>query len=489
VVDVDAVTKRFGPTVALDAVSLRVRAGELLCLAGENGSGKSTLVWTIAGVQRPDGGRILVDEREVAYRTPRDAMDDGIALVAQEPAAARSLSVAENLFLPGMRSPARRVRRSELAERAVPLLEEVGLAGLDPRTLYRSLSQPQRELVEIARAIATRPRVLILDEATTRVGDPERLFELLERRNRDDEMAVVMITHRLREIRRLARRVVVLRDGRLAGELDSAEMTDEAITALMVGRELGPHLHHGRAPHQDERLAARAIRVHPSRPPFDLSVRRGEILGVAGLAGSGRTALLRALAGLRAHGGTMRVDGEPVRGGDVRSALAAGVALVPEDRIGQGVFPSLSVSRNVALARHRGLRRARRRDEHEVTRPFVAQLAIRTASLDSPVRALSGGNQQKVVLARTLLRTPSVLLLDEPTRGIDIGGKRDVYDAIARLADEGTAIVVASSELPELLTVCDRIVVLHHGELAGVVERADFSEEAVVVLSLGGTAS
>jgi ABC-type sugar transport system ATPase subunit len=361
-------------------------------------------------------------------------------------------------------------------------------AGLDPRTPYRDLSQPRRELVEIARALASRPRLLILDEATTRVGDPERLFELLERLNRDDGLAVVMITHRLREIRRLSQRVVVLRDGRLAGELDGSEMTDDRITSLMVGRELGPHLHHARLPHHADRIVASGVRVHPSCAPIELSVRRGEILGVAGLAGSGRTALLRSLAGLRRHGGSVHVDGEPLRDGDVRAALAAGVALVPEDRIAQGVFPSLSVSRNVALARHRGLRPVRRRDERELTRPFVGRLAIRTASLDTPVRALSGGNQQKVVLARTLLRTPRVLLLDEPTRGIDIGGKRDVYDAIAQLADAGTAIVVASSELPELLTVCDRILVLHRGEAAGVVERRDFSEEAVVVLSLGGTA-
>ena len=472
--------------MALDDVELSIAPGEVVALAGENGSGKSTLAKLLAGVLRPDRGELVVDGQPCEFAGPREALDAGIALVAQEPTAVPQLSVAENVLLGDIRNPRRRFRRRAQQRAAVPLLAAVGLE-IDPARPFASLSSGERELAEVAKALAARPRLLVLDEATSRLPDPERLFEVVERL-REDGVSTVFITHRLSEIRRLADRAVVLRDGRLVGEVAGSDMTDERLSTMMVGRDPADAFRPGdREEPGRDRLLVESLVVGGAARPASLAVRAGEVVGLAGLMGAGRTELLETIAGVRrCRGGSVSVDGRRVRGGSIRHALAAGIALVPEDRMTQGIVPAASISDNLALRPAPPLLPAPRRRERIDAQSAIDRLGIRAAGVEAPLRTLSGGNQQKVVLARALAHRPRVLLLDEPTRGIDVGARFEIYAVIDRLVQDGVAVVVASSELLELLGLCDRILVLHERAIAGELARDDATEERLALLSAGG---
>lgn len=482
------ISKRFGSTAALDDVSMTVLPGEVLALAGENGSGKSTLARCLSGGWRPDEGSITLDGAVRSYATPRAALDDGVAMIAQELTVVPHLSVAENVCLPFLRGSAtRRFRRSATVDRACSVLDRLEL-GVDPRAPVGQLGVVQQTMVEVAKALMTSPRFLILDEVTSRLGRSDvRVVERILRQLADSGVGVVIITHRIKEMTDQADRAVVLRDGRNAGELSRRDLTADRLVRLMVGRDIEGTL--VRRPSRDaaDALVVEGIRADGSVHEVSLRVRAGEIVGLAGLVGAGRSELLESLAGVRPReGGSVTVRGRRVPAGRPRSAMEAGLVLVPEDRHRQSLVLDFSVTENLALGKYRltdGV--ARRRDRRDVDRA-VADFGIKVVDPGAPIAALSGGNQQKVVIARALARTPEVLLLDEPTRGVDIGARGDIYRIIVERAGRGMAVLLASSDLVELLSVCSRVLVMHEGRIVADLDEASATEESITLASMGG---
>jgi ABC-type sugar transport system ATPase subunit len=481
----EGIVKRYANVTALDDVTIEVRRGEALALAGENGSGKSTFAKILAGVVAPDGGTITLDDTEQRFANPREALAAGIALVSQEGTAVPEMSIGENVMLPSLQRPLRRYSRRALLAQAVPHLHAVGL-DVDPRRPFSTLRTGQRELAEVAKALAGDPRLLILDEVTARLPDPEQLFALVETL-RARGVATIFITHRLREMRRLADRVVVLRDGRRVGELPREEVEDDRLARMMVGRDLERFFHHEGSRRGAVALRVRDVLVPRTETPISFEARAGEVVGLAGLVGAGRSELLETIAGVTpARGGTIAVGDREVRCTSARRALEAGIALVPEDRAKQGLVLNAPLRENVTMGHARTWSVARRRTERAVAADAIGELRIRASSVDAPIKSLSGGNQQKVVIARAINRSPKVLLLDEPTRGVDVGAKEEIYRIVQELLERGMAVVIASSDLLELLGLCDRILVLFEHRIVGELSREDATEERIALLSAGG---
>ncbi len=485
------ITKRFPGVVALRDVGLDLGQGEVLAVIGENGAGKSTLMKILAGVQPPDAGAILLDGEEVVITSPRHAADLGIALIHQELNLLPNLSVGANIFLGREPQRAGWMQQRQIFADSEKILARVGL-DFSPNLLVQRLSIGHRQLVEIARALSAEARVLIMDEPTSSLstGEAEVLFGVIDDL-RGRGVSIIYVSHRLREVETLADRVVVLRDGENAGELARDQITHDAMVQRMVGRDVSQF--YVRTPHEvgAEVLAVQDL-ISPAWPdhPLTFSLRAGEIVGVAGLVGAGRTELLRVLFGIdRALGGRIAVGGEAVTLKSPRDAIAAGLALVPEDRKQQGLVLDLAVRQNLTLA---GVWRHRlaggwlnRKQEAEDTARMIDTLAIKTPTETQAVRLLSGGNQQKVVLGKWLSLKPRILLMDEPTRGIDIGAKQEIYRMMETLARDGIAILFVSSELEEILGMSDRVLVMHDGYITGELARDALSEEAVMHLATG----
>jgi ribose transport system ATP-binding protein len=487
--EVRSLSKSFTGVRALHQVSLTLGRGEVLAVIGENGAGKSTLMKILAGVQEPDSGEILVEGQPVRIDSVRAAEHLGIALIHQELNLADNLDVASNIFLG--REPRRAcfVDRGRLREDSRKFIGQVGL-DCDPTTLVGALSLGRQQLVEIAKALSTNARVLIMDEPTSSLSqhETEQLYRVVkELRSRG--VSIVYISHRLGEVKELADRVVVLRDGENAGELQRDEINHDAMVKLMVGRDLARH---ARASFGsgEALLEARDLRT-PANPthPLNFSLKPGEIVGVAGLVGAGRTELLRVLFGIdRAVGGEVRVAGAPVAMRSPMDAIRAGLALVPEDRKQQGVILEMAVGQNTTLT---SLRRDANRGflnrprEAEIAAQMTKQMNVKTPSLAQFVQFLSGGNQQKVALGKWLAMEPKVLLLDEPTRGIDVGAKQEIYRLMEELAGRGVAILFVSSEMEEVLRMSDRTLVMCQGRITGELQRDELSEEAVMRLATG----
>ncbi|MGA1707301.1 MAG: sugar ABC transporter ATP-binding protein [Phycisphaerales bacterium] len=479
--EVHEIGKRFPAVTALDRVSLRVAAGEVHGVIGENGAGKSTLMKILAGIERPDAGRLVLDGRPYAPRNAREATDAGVAMIHQELNLAPALTAAENIVLG--REPRRWgfVRRGAMRAEAKRRLDEVG-ASIDPDAIVGDLPVAGQQLVEIAKALAQQSKVLILDEPTAVLSERETrsLFALI-RRLRASGTAILYISHLLPEVRDLCDRISVLRDGRLVAETTPQESDADRLASLMVGRELAD-VYPPRAPRPaaGTRLAVRGVSVPGHVREASFEIAPGEILGLAGLVGSGRTELAEAIAGLRRMGaGEVRLEGTAVRVRSARQALDRGIAYVSEDRKGRGVFVELACRENLVLpnlAAYGAFVPSRRR-EREATAAWIRTLDIRCPDPAAPMRTLSGGNQQKFAVASRLDVKPTVLLLDEPTRGVDVGAKRELYHLIARLASEGLACLVISSELPELIGLCHRIAVMRQGRLVGEVDPAAQSSE------------
>ncbi len=489
--EVRQVTKRFAGVSALRDVSLSIAPGEIHAIIGENGAGKSTLMKILAGVQRPDAGDIRLSGESVSIHSVHHALKLGIALIHQELNLADNLDVGANIFLGreptrlGLIDSARIRRQSQQYLRMVAL-------DVSPSTLVSSLTIGQQQLVEIAKALSVQARILIMDEPTSSLSQHEsaRLFQVI-RNLRSQGVTVIYISHRLGEIKELADRVTVLRDGQNAGNLRREEIDHDRLVQLMVGRDISQF--YARRPHrigepvlEVEELRTRAWPRHAAT----FHVGAGEMVGVAGLVGAGRTEMLRALFGIDVRlGGTIRVAGQELTLRSCRDAIAAGMALVPEDRKQQGVILEMGIRGNIGLP---GLKRHQRRggflnrtrERHDAQR-MTRELKIKSTNDRQQVRYLSGGNQQKVVLAKWLAMEPRVLLLDEPTRGVDIGAKQEIYRLMEELAERGVAILFVSSEMEEVLSMSDRVIVFHEGRVTGELAGDQMSEEAVMQLATG----
>lgn len=489
------IVKRYPGVVALSGVSMSIDAGEVVSVVGENGAGKSTLMKVLAGDVRPDEGELRLEGEVVRFREPRDAIAAGVVLIHQELSLADNLDVGANILLG--REPRRGpfLDRAEARRLASAALARVGLDDLDPSRPVAGLGMGTRQLVEIAKALATEAKVIIMDEPTSSLTDRETDVLLATiGRLRGAGTSVVYISHRLEEIRRISDRVEVLRDGRHVGTLVGDAIDREAMVRLMVGRDLERgDLRAGATPTSDGPPRLRVFGLRTTRFPhasIDLEVRPGEIVALAGLVGAGRTELLRAIVGIDPiRSGVVEVDGRPIVVRHPADAAAAGVVLVPEDRKADGLLLEESVRDNLVLpglARFaRGPFRSRRRESRAAT-GLVTRLGVRPPRLAHPAGGLSGGNQQKVAVGRWVACDPTVLLLDEPTRGVDVGAKAEVHALLDELARRGAAIVAASSEMEELLAVADRVVVLHDGAIAGELPREDATEAAIMALATGG---
>jgi rhamnose transport system ATP-binding protein len=481
------ISKSFAGVEVLRDVDLDLQKGEIHALLGENGAGKSTFAKILAGVHRPTRGTIALNGAPVEVTSPHAAQKLGITLIHQEPISFPDLSVAENLVLGGEGGWFGNVPWAEMTREARKYMDLLGVR-IDVTKPMRGLSIADQQMVEIARAIASDSRLIIMDEPTAPLTprEVETLFGIA-RRLRDEGRTIIFISHRLEEVRALCDRVTIFRDGNRIATDSINSLTDADIIRLMIGRPLKEYLHKDTA--KAGQVGAVALEVQSLTLPgvftdISFSVRAGEIVGLGGLVGAGRTDVARAIFGVApAETGTVKVHGKPVTIRQPEEAIALGLAFVPEDRAVAGIFRTLSVEQNISAAIPKKIAPAgfiRRALEKTLARDSVKKLRIRLASINQPIGELSGGNQQKAILARWLLSDPSILILDEPTRGIDIGVKAEFYDMIGELAAQGKAILLISSELPELLALCDRVLVMAEGRLTAEIPRAEATQEKVM---------
>jgi ribose transport system ATP-binding protein len=493
--ELSGISKTYPGVRALDDVNLRVYRGEVLGLIGENGAGKSTLMRVLGGVIAPSEGAIRIGGNDYAQMTVSEATRAGIAFVHQELNLFENLDVAANVFIGREKltgGPLKLVDNAEMHARVTPLLKRLG-ADFSPSTLVDSLSIAERQMVEIAKALSMDARVIIMDEPTSSltISETERLLEVIADLKAHG-ISVIYISHRLGEIMTCADRVAVLRDGRTVGELARHELSHAAMIRLMIGRDLNtlytPPKQPPRAGGCD--ISGLVTSAYPDQE-INLSVRRGEILGLAGLVGAGRTSLARAAFGIDPLlGGEIRIDNAPVGVASPQDAIRQGIYLVPEDRKKSGLVLELPIRENVTLANLRNYARmwlVSGSAEREVAKRQVRSLSIKAPSIDIEAVTLSGGNQQKVVLGKWLSMQPRVMFFDEPTRGIDVGAKSEIYALMRELADQGVAIVMISSDMEEVIGVSDRVAVMHEGSVSGVLEREQFSEYNVLRLAIGQT--
>lgn len=485
----DNVSKSFGPIEVLSGISLELKPGEVHAVIGENGAGKSTLMRILSGHLPPTKGSLHLDDRPVTFSGPVDAESKGIVLVHQEILLAEDLTVAQNLFL------GREIRRfglvddSAMRERTRAVLQELG-ASIDPDREVRRLSVADRQLVQIARALLVPHKVVAFDEPTAVLTpiEAESLFQII-RRLRSQGVAVLYISHRLNEVKAIADRVTVLRDGRFIAMREIEGLEPLEMARLMVGRDMSklypekPTTASGQTI-----LSVRGMRVPGYVEDVSFSLGHGEILGFGGLIGAGRTELFEGIAGLRPSQGSISLDGRDVRFGDAREAMAAGLVYLSEDRKGKGLLLRQNLRVNLTLAALEKFGRGPFIDvpaEEKALDAAIKDFDIRARRRDLLAGQLSGGNQQKLLLAKMMLANPRVVVIDEPTRGVDIGTKEQIYRFIASLAEQGRSVIVISSEMQELIGLCHRVIVMRNGRIAGEVGQADLSEDAIVYLATG----
>jgi ribose transport system ATP-binding protein len=487
------ISKVYPGVTALDDIALSVGRGEVLGLIGENGAGKSTLMKILGGVVAPTSGTIRIDGQDHAMFSVTQSMRAGIAFVHQELNLFENLDVAANIGMgrePLSFGPLMLINRQRLRDRVRPLLERLG-ADFGPDTPVQRLSIAQRQLVEIAKALSIDARIIIMDEPTSSLTlqETERLLRVIAEL-RANGVAVIYISHRLGEVKACADRVICLRDGRIVGELARADLDHATMIRLMIGRDLKAlYIPPAGNPRDGGcKLTEVVTKDFPGRQ-VNLSVRHGEILGLAGLVGSGRTSLARAVFGIdRIISGQIRLDGTPVTIASPRQAIRQGIYLVPEDRKRAGLILEMPVAQNITLASlltYAHLLLVNQRSEMTASRTQRARLSIRAPGDQTLVVTLSGGNQQKVVLAKWLSMRPKVVIFDEPTRGIDVGAKNEIYTLMRELADRGVSILMISSDMEEVIGVSDRIAVMHEGTIGGILERPQFSEYNVLRLAIG----
>ena len=490
------ITKTFGGVIALKDVTVDIARGECHGLMGENGAGKSTLGKVLAGIHKPDSGEMSIDGKLYSFNSPRDAMDAGVAMVHQELAFCRDLSVAENLSMGHYpRKLGVMVDKAAMVRRADELLSKIGVS-LDVTRPMHELSTAQEQLVQIAAAVGIGPRIVIFDEPTSSLAEPDaqNLFKLIESL-REGGMTMIYVSHRMPELFRLCDKISVLRDGQYVGTLGRAEATQDAVVKMMIGRSVTDYF----PQHVSGKAGEVVLRVKNLCSPglfrdVNFEIREGEIVGFAGLVGSGRSEIAKAIFGLdRNATGEVELNGKRLPLGSTTASMAAGVGLVPEDRKRQGLVLDLPIRANVSLAILDRLRGAigllKRQKEQEVTADYFGKLQVKASSMEAPPSSLSGGNQQKVVLAKWLARGGKLLIVDEPTRGVDVGAKAAIHALIDTLASQGLAVMLISSELPEVINISTRILVMRDGNLAGELSRQEASQESVLRLMAGVTSA
>jgi ribose transport system ATP-binding protein len=490
------IDKGFPGVQALDRVSLELRRGEIHALVGENGAGKSTLMKILGGVYTPDRGEIVVGNEPVHIDGPRTSIALGIGIVYQELNLVPALSIAENIFLGDEITVGRTgfLDRPAMLAQAQAILDPLTKRSLDAGTMVRDLTIAQQQLVEIAKALHLHAKVLILDEPTAVLGQEETviLFDIL-RSLKDQGVSIIYISHRLDEIFQIGDRVTILRDGHT---IDTLSLRDGAVNKstliqLMVGRELGHVFKRkgGLQPNADTVLEVTDLAVHGRCEGVSFTLKKGEILGFAGLVGAGRTDVVKAIFGeTPRRSGTVRVNGKVLNAEKVSDSIRAGMGFVPEDRKREGLVLIESMKNNIALAsmdRYVRCGFIRKAEQEHVVRRYVDLMNIRPPLVARLAKDFSGGNQQKMVVSKWLMNHPQILILDEPTRGIDVGAKQEIYNTIFELADSGMSILLVSSEMEEILGLCDRIIVMHEGRVTAEINRADASEELVLKRASG----
>jgi monosaccharide-transporting ATPase len=500
ILEVREMTKRFPGVVALDNVSFQLRAGEVHALVGENGAGKSTLIKLVTGVHRPDGGKVLFDGQAVAFASPREAQEAGISTIYQEINLIPLRNVAQNVFLG--REPRTRFGLTDtgrMNREATELLERYGVEA-DVTAPVRSLGIGVQQMVAIAKAVSMEARVVIMDEPTSSLEahEVETLFRVI-RQLREDGVGVVYVSHRLEELYEICERVTVLRDGKLVHVGELSELPRLELIATMLGREV-PEVEQRIAPPEAREaragepvLEAHNLTAHHAPNNVSIDVRRGEVVGLAGLLGSGRTETAKAIFGAQPlDSGTVGIDGKDVNPDSPGAAIKSGLAFLPEDRKAEGIIPDLSVRENIVAAAlprlsHGGF--VSNKEQDELVERFMTRLNIKASSPDQPVGELSGGNQQKVMLARWLCLEPKVLILDEPTQGIDVGAKAEVQQLVAELAEQGLGVLMIDSEPEEIIEGSDRVIVLRDGTVAGTLSGDELDEQNLVRMIAGSEPS
>ncbi len=483
------ISKRFPGTLALNSVNFELKKGEIHALCGENGAGKSTLMLILSGVYQPDAGKLFIDGEKIFFSDPHHAQQLGISTVFQELALSPKMSVAENVFTNSQPSgPLGWIRFDQMHRETKDALDAFGV-NIDPQSPLFTHCVAVQQIVEITRAVQRNARVLILDEPTSAIGEREReqLMRVV-RMLRDKGVGIIMVSHKLDEVFALSDRITILKDGRLVGTVKTADTSQDEVVRMMVGRELDHLFPAGSATEPKPLLEIKNF-SGAGFSNVNMIFRSGEILGLFGLTGSGRTELARVIFGaLKATSGQLFLDGRPYNFATTRQAMLAGIAYITEDRKLDGLFTEMSVCRNigaVCLKALSGYFFMNRSKEKRLARESVDSLNIKANSIRQLVSGLSGGNQQKVLFAKWLARRPRMLIADEPTRGIDIGAKAEVHSLLRRLADNGTAVTMISSELPEILGMCDRIAVMREGRLITIFKGNEATEERIGAAALG----
>jgi ribose transport system ATP-binding protein len=489
VLEMRGIRKEFPGVIALDGVDLSLYAGQVHVLLGENGAGKSTLMKILSGAYHKDAGEILINGHDANIHSPSDAIARGVRIIYQELNLVPRLSVAENIFLGA--APTRAfgvINWPRLYQDAAAVLKDLGL-DLDPTVALYRLSLAQRQMVEIAKALKDDALVLVMDEPTSALTTREvnQLFELIARLTTRG-VAIVYITHRLDEVYRIGQRVTVMRDGRHIANRPLSETSVPELVRLMANRDVGEHFPKVRVAPGDELLRLENIGRHGALADVSFSLRKGEVLGIGGLLGAGRTEVARIIAGAdRPDTGRIIIDGKPVVLRTPADAIRRGIGLLPEDRKAEGLVAGLTVERNIALPHGKQLARGGilpRHSEAKMAQPLVTELRVK-ATATQPARLLSGGNQQKVVLGKWLAGDARIFIFDEPTRGVDVGSKVEIYNLMNRLTAQGAGIIMISSELPELLGMSDRILVMHHGRIHAEFDSMQATQERVLSAALG----
>ena len=486
--EMKGITKQFPGVLALDNVTLTVYPGEVLALVGENGAGKSTLMKILSGVYKKDAGEILLDGKPVEISGPLHARQLGISIIYQELNVLNNMNITENIFVGREKKKNGFVDKKLQHEEARRLLSRVGLE-VDPHTKTGRLSTAQKQMVEVAKALSTHARMIIMDEPTSSLTDKETemLFGII-RKLRDDGVAIVFISHRMNEIFEISDRIAVMRDGQMIQTMDAAEATEQKVIAAMVGRDVNNLFVKEPAPIGEVALEVKNLSTKHFLKDISFNVRAGEIVGFAGLVGAGRSEVMRAVFGIDPREtGEILVRGRPVNIRSTVDALRAGLGFVPEDRKEQGLILKMSVQHNASIAALPSVSKGGfldKKRERRLAGEYIDKLRVKTPSQEQRVMNLSGGNQQKVVIAKWMATHPSVLILDEPTRGIDVGAKKEIHLLMSELVAQGVAIIMISSELPEILGMSDRIYVMHDGRIKGEIARGEATQESVMKMAI-----